>query len=476
VEEEIYQEDEVHRALSDEIARLTGKRTLTIVEFPAGGTAVTWRVRRDENGTPLADRRPVEAAVLRDPGALYRLVDPAFIVRTGIVRTGDESAAEPLAKLPDAGRVPAYQCRIPLDQMLREAIRLSPLVVAYELALLEEAPGQHHGPGRLELIGQPLFPIGASHGDKVLVRVHVEPTGSDETCFAVVARDPRSTVPPKDQELAPVQIQSAVVPPGTWELTAELARPGRVVFHGLPVELSRPASPSPQHLVNAWEDIKRRVPERLTRTEPVHLICLIEVCGGSDLLQLRIDRLVKLVNAADAASRQLAVTVVAYGPHSVTWAGQDEAPSVRAWAAPADRAEHVLQELAVRRPDEREYLRAAQLECALGWLAGYLSDREGRPVIVTAGGRPPHPHRMDPRTQIIPCPDRVNWRPQLDRLAELGTTFGVLRDKTWQGDIWLALGQKVTATVDDPVDMPDFAAALGLHETGQAVPLPLIAG
>jgi hypothetical protein len=26
------------------------------------------------------------------------------------------------------------------------------------------------------------------------------------------------------------------------------------------------------------------------------------------------------------------------------------------------------------------------------------------------------------------------------------------------------------------VDMPDFAAALGLHETGQAVPLPLIAG
>lgn len=476
MEEEIYQEDAVHRALSDEIARLTGKRILTIVEFSAGGQAVTWRVRRDENGTPLADRRPVEAAVLRDPDALHRLVDPAFIVRTGIVRTGDDPAEEPSAEFPATGPVPGYQCRTPLDQMLREAIRLSPLVVAYELALLEEAPGQQPGTGRLELIGQPLFPIGASHGDKVLVRVHVEPTGSDETCFAVVARDPRSTVPPKDQALAPVQIQSAVVPPGTWELTAELARPGRVVFHGLPVELGRPASPSPEQLVNSWEDIKRRVPERLTRTEPVHLICLIEACGGSDLLQLRIDRLVKLVNAADAASRQLAVTVVAYGPHSVTWAVEDEAPSVRAWAAPADRAEHVLQELAVRRPDEREYLRAAQLECALGWLAGYLSDREGRPVIVTAGGRPPHPHRMDPRTQIIPCPDRVNWRPQLDRLVELGTTFGVLRDKTWQGDIWLALGQKVTATVDDPVDMPDFAAALGLHDSGQAVPLPLIAG
>jgi hypothetical protein len=235
VEEEIYQEDEVHRALSDEIARLTGKRILTIVEFPAGGQAVTWRVRRDENGTPLADRRPVEAAVLRDPDAFRRLVDPAFIVRTG-----DDPAEELPAALPDTGQVPAYQCRTPLDQMLREAIRLSPLVDAYELALLEEAPGQHPGTGRLELIGQPLFPIGASHGDKVLIRVHVEPTGSDETCFAVVARDPRSTVPPKDQALAPVQIQSAVVPPGTWELTAELARPGRVIFHGLPVELRPP--------------------------------------------------------------------------------------------------------------------------------------------------------------------------------------------------------------------------------------------
>jgi hypothetical protein len=82
---------------------------------------------------------------------------------------------------------------------------------------------------------------------------------------------------------------------------------------------------------------------------------------------------------------------------------------------------------------------------------------------------------MDPRTQIIPCPDRVNWRPHVDRLAEIGTAFGVLRDKNWHGDIWQALGQKVTATVADPVDMSDFAAALGLCAPGRAAPLPLIA-
>jgi hypothetical protein len=469
-EEEVHQEDEVYRALSGEIARLTRNKRLTVVEFPVNGEPVVWRVHRDENGTPQAVRRPVEAAALDDPDAFYRHVDPAFIVRSG-----DELPEELLALLPDDGQVPAYQCQTALDQMLREAIRVSPLVVAYELALLSEVPSGRPDAGRLEVTGHPLFPIGASHGDKTQLRVRVEPTGSGETSFAVVTRDPRPNVPPKDQAFQPVQIQSAMIPPGTWELTAELARPGRVVFGGLPVELSRSASPSPQQLMSSWESLRHQVPERLPKTEPVHLICLIELCGGSDLLQLRIDRLVKLVNVAEAASRQLAVSVIAYGPHSVTWAMEDEPPSVRVWAAPAERAEHALQELAVRRPDEREYLRAAQLECALEWLANYLTDHEGRPVLVTAGGRPPHPHRMDPRTQIIPCPDRVNWRPHVDRLAEIGTAFGVLRDKKWHGDIWQSLGQKVTATVDNPVDMQDFAASLGLCEPGRAVPLPLIA-
>lgn len=464
------QEDEVYQALFDRITRLTKNKRLTIAEFPVNGEPVVWRVHRDENGTPLATRRPVEAAALEDPGAFGRLVGPDLIVRAG-----DESPERLPAVLADRGQVPAYDCQTPLEQLLREAIRLSPLVVAYELALLSEAPGGRPGAERLEITGHPLFSIGASHGDRAQVRVRIEPTGSGETSLAVVTRDPRPHVPPKDQAFRPVQIQFAAIPAGTWELTAELARPGRVVFGGLPVELSRSAGPSPQLLTSAWESLRRRVPERLPKTEPVHLICLIEVCGGGDLLQLRIDRLVKLVNVAEAASRQLAVSVIAYGPHSVTWAMDDEPPSVRAWAAPADQAEQVLQGLAVRRPDEREYLRAAQLECALAWLANYLTDHEGRPVLVAAGGRPPHPHRMDPRTQIIPCPDRVNWRPHVDRLEEVGTAFGVLRDKRWQGDIWQVLGQKVTATVNDAVDMQDFAAALGLREPGQAVPLPLIA-
>jgi hypothetical protein len=466
-DDEINQEDEVYRALSEGIARITPRTKLTIAEFRAGARAEAWHVRRDENGTPTADRWPIETAVLRDPDAFYRQVRPAFIVRTG-----GNSPEDPSAQLLRSRQLPGYECQTPLDQILREAIRVSPLVAAYELALLDLASDRHHGDGRLELAGLPLFPIGASHGDKTQFQVRVEPTAGDGTSFVIVTRDRQPNVAPKNQAFQPVQIQSAAVPPGTYDLTAELTRPGRVVIHGLPVELGRPCGPG--QLLSSWEGARRQVPERLPRAEPVHLICLVEACGGSDRLHTRIDRLVKLVNAAAALSPQLVVTVVSYGPHSVTWAAPDEAPAVRAWAAPADRAEHVLHELGDQRPNDREYLRAAQLECVLAWLASYLSDREGRLVLVAAGGRPPHPHRMDPSTQIIPCPDRVNWKPQFERLLGLGTTFGALRDKEWRGEIWQALGRNVAATVDDAVNIPDFVAALGLHGSGQVVPLPLL--
>jgi hypothetical protein len=480
-------EDEVHEALSDELARLTGNGTFTtIAEFGADALPVVWRVHRDEHGTPRAQRLSVSAAALRDPDAFYRAYDPAFIVRTSDVLSGEllallhgasqihsASQVQGAFQAQGARLVPVYECRVSLEEQLREAIRTSPLELGYELAVLSEVPRGRPDAGRLELTGHPLFPMGASHGDQVTVRVRCAPTDGHGTTFAVVTRDPRPNVPPKDRELRPVQLQTAPVPPGTSELTVELARPGRVVFHGLPAEFGKPVT-SPDELRSGWADIRRRIPERLVRTEPVHLVCLVEVSGGDERLHLRIDRLVKLVTEAEAAIGRLVVSVVAYGPHSVAWAVDEEPISVRTWAATSERAEQELQGLAVRRPDEREYLRAAQLECALAWLARYLSDADGRPVLVTAGGRPPHPHRMDPRTQLIPCPDRVNWKPQVDRLSELGTVFGALRDRQWRGDIWQALGQKVMATVDDPVDMPDFAAALGLREQGQSVPLPFI--
>lgn len=467
-------EDEVRDALSDELARLAGNARFTVAEFGAIGLTI-WRVYRDENGTPRAEQPRVRASALRDPDAFYREVDPAFIVRTAA-----DLADDLLPLLPGARGVPVYECLTPLEEQVREAIRNSPLVLGYELAVLRQLPAGRPDAGRLVLTGHQLFPPGVTRGHRAVVRVRCEPTDGDGTIFAIVTRDRRPDVPPNAQALRPVHIQSAVVPSGTYELTAVLARPGRVLLQGLPVPLRK--------FSGSWDGLRHQVPDRLASTEPVHLVCLVEVSGGEDRLELRIDRLSQLIDEAEKGAGRLSVSVIAYGPHSVAWSVDEQPVAVYAWAAPGVRAEQELRRLSDelsghepsghepsgREAGEREYRRAAQLECALEMVARHLSDRDGRPVIVTAGGRPPHPHAMDTRTTIIPCPDRVNWKRQHDKIGSLGAAFGALRDAGAGGEVWRSLGRDVMATVDDPVDMQEFATCLGLHEVAQTVPFPFL--
>jgi len=453
-------EDEVRDALSDELARLTGNARFAVAEFGMIGLTI-WRVYRDENGTPRAEQPRVGASALKDPDAFYREVDPAFVVRTAATLPD-----ELLRLLPGARGVPVYECRTPLEEQVREAIRDSPLVLGYELAVLKQVPPGRQDAGRLVLSGHQLFPPGVTQGHRAAVRVRCEPTDGDGTVFAVVTRDRRPDVPPSAQALRPVHIQTALVPADTYEVTAVLARPGRVLLQGLPAPLGK--------FTGSWDSLKDQVPDRLGSAEPVHLVCLVEVSGGDDRLEFRIDRLSQLIDEAEKGAGRLSVSVLAYGPHSVAWSVDEQPVAVRAWAAPAARADRELRALSGRAVEAREYRRAAQLECALELVGRHLSDRDGRPVIVTAGGRPPHPHAMDTRTTIIPCPDRVNWKWQHDKIRTLGASFGALRDAGARGDIWRSLGADVTATVDDPVDMQDFATRLGLREAAQTVPFPFV--
>jgi hypothetical protein len=453
-------EDEVHDALSDELARLTGNARFTVAEFGTIGATI-WRIYRDENGTPRAEQPRIRASTLKDPDAFYREIDPAFIVRTSASLPDDL-----LGLLPGARGVPVYECRTPLEDQVREAIRDSPLVLGYELAVLKQVPEGRPDAGRLVLTGHQLFPPGVTQGHRAVVRVRCEPTDSDGTVFAVVTRERRPDLPPNAQALRPVHIQSALVPADTYEVTAVLTRPGRVLLQGLPAPLGK--------FSGAWDDLRSQVPDRLAASEPVHLVCLVEVSGGDDRLELRIDRLSQLIDEAEKSAGQLNVSVLAYGPHSVAWSVEEQPVTIPAWVTPSPRAEHALRGLTGRKTDEREYRRAAQLECALDTVARHLADQDGRPVIVVAGGRPPHPHAMDTRTTIIPCPDRVNWKWQLDRISALGASFGSLRDHDARGEVWRALGRDATATVDDPVDMQDFAMRLGLREAAQTVPFPFV--
>ncbi|HXT88536.1 MAG TPA: hypothetical protein VN714_04685 [Trebonia sp.] len=453
-------EDEVRDALSDELAQLTGNTTFTVVEFGSAGATI-WRLYRDENGTPRAEQPRVRQSVLKDPEAFYREVNPVFIMRTAAVLPDN------LFELLTAARgVPVYECHASLEAQVRRAITESPLVLGYELAVLKEVPAGRPDAGRLVLAGYPLFPPGVTQGYRTAVRVHCEPTDGSGTVFAVVTRDRRPDIPPSEQVLRPVHIHSAVVPADTYEVTAVLARPGRVLLEGLPAPLSKSA--------DSWDNLKRQVPERLSAAEAVHLVCLVETSGGEDQVELRVDRLSQLIDEAAQRVSRLNVSVVAYGPHSVAWRVDERPVAVRAWAASGTRAIQELRGLLGRGDDDREYLRAAQLECALETVARHLSDPDGRPVIVTAGRRPPHPPAMDTRSTIIPCPDRVNWKWQVDKLASLRATFGALRDSGARGEIWRMLGRDAMATVDDPVDMPDFAARLGLRTATQTVLFPFV--
>lgn len=225
----------------------------------------------------------------------------------------------------------------------------------------------------------------------------------------------------------------------------------------------------------SWEALKRLTPAQLMAQAPVHLVCLIEACGDDDLLQQRTYWTEELISQAEAGGRSLRVSVVAYGPHGIAWRIEDRPPEIRAWATSGDVAIKALRGLVGREADKREYARAAQLECALKLARERLVGADGRPVIVTMGGRQAHPPGLDTSGRLIPCPKRVDLASELGRVSSLpGTTFGAIHDPECGGGIWRQLGRHAVATADAAVDVESFASGLGLLATAQAAPFTAI--
>jgi len=469
-------DEEAQDALGDELGRLTGNAAFRVAEF-AADAATIFEVSRDEHGTPTAVtwRYPYEGGALQlgmhdewsqaltDPGRFHRYVAPRLIVRTPHQLPGELRGLLPSPR----HEVPVYKCTATLGELLRAAMKESPLLLGYELAVLKHSPAGQTGAARVVLTGLPLFSPGETSGRQVRIRVRCEPTDAEGTALAVVTREPRPDVPRQLQRLRPLQVHTAMLRPGTYDLTGVLIRPGKVRFDGLGVPLGRSG--------RSWDDLMRLVPAQLAGRAPVHLVCLIEVCGVADRMEQRVYRLEELVAKVQAAAGPLRVSVVAYGAHGVAWKVDDRPPQIRAWAASGDEAVNALRGLIGRRVDERDYQRAAQLECALQLVRRRLRAADGRPVIVTAGGRQPHPPGLDLGRQLIPCPEWVDWWSEFGRLSGLpGIAFGALRDSKSGGGVWEQLGRHAQATVDDAVDMESFAEDLGLLMTAQTVPFPVI--
>ena len=325
--------------------------------------------------------------------------------------------------------------------------------------------------GNLHLGLLPLFAPGTPPGERVSFTVRCAQTDEYGMVFAVVAELPNGER--RRRQLR--SVQSARVPPGNYQVTAELLYPGpgHVRFYGLPT--------MPRDDPRRWSSIMAAVPHRLgDGAGPAHLITAIEISGSPGLVSERIDCVRRLVaHVADQAGVPVSHSVITYGPHSINVHNRDypEVPiTTLAWADTSDVAIDVLARLARRPAVTGGYAAAAQIECVLAELDSRLTGSEGRPVIVTAGSRPAHPPTVD-ASRIIPCIYRNDWRYHIDRLARhAGSAYGAIHDNAFPDALWRFLGNDIGTPIDD-FSAPEFALALGLTAGYvQFLPLPLIDG
>lgn len=461
----------VRQALERHVTALREGDAFMITEF-AAADFVTWEVRRAQDGTLHAHWWPVAWSELHVGGVL------AEAGRSRIVQAAQGASRLLVCSAPDDP--PAYEAfttaarasqdaamgqtvlvsEVPLDSELPRVLARAPLTQYYDLVALRRTAA-----GRLVLTTLPLFAPGASYGATETLTIRCEPSSDNGTAFSVLAYQPDERV------FRPVPGRVAHIPPGTHSLTAELRGAGDVRFglRDLPIiKFHR------DH--RSYEEVVAQVPERLDRLRPAHLILAIEISGRTGPVLERIRRAEQLIKCADGTDGPLYISLISYGPHAVDRRRDIEEPvTVLAWAQSGGVALSALRRLRERGAVTEGYSRAAQLECVLTRVARQLTDEHGRPVLVIVGSRSAFPARVDPRTEIIPCPDHNDWRAAWLRLRGRGDmTFGAIRDGGPGDDMWRALGsdasEQLTAT-----DVRRFAADLGLVTAAvEYIPFPLV--
>ena len=466
-------------ALASRVRQLDHGQALTIAEFAEPGL-VRWEARRGEDGiarpwywppTPWEwlsrGGLPATDEILRaasGPGdTLTICTAPRHPIAVQAVTMVDAANGTTVAGV---GR--SLIADVDLGGVLADVLRHDPLTVPYELLVQRRVGG-----GYLDNQTVLLFPRGARRGDREDITLLCERSDAGGTVFAVVARDDLLTY-----QL--VSKQSAAIPPGTYEVTAELVQPGRVRFAGLPVDLHD----DPRD----WGEIARSTPDRLAPTQPAHLIVAIESSGEEPDVRERIGRAEQLVRCVSSRpDSQARFSLLCYGPHAVHRTDPDVPVTSLLWGEGAGGMLESLRWLAERAPAPMGYPAAAQIECMLAEVVARLGTPgggENRPVLVTIGARPAFPNQVN-SSRVIPC-RKHDWQTELLRLQRYqGIAFGAIRDRgpggghiSGQGkpggpadEVWLHLGATKFAWLN-AVDVPAFAATLGLTSPPDP-PMPL---
>ena len=459
-------------ALTGAVAELNDDRRLMVVDLAREGVVV-WDLHRDLTGTPRGAARPtmrwvdLSAGMDHEEQALLEAICPGSGTAMVVVCTHPQDVRNAKALEWLGRRYPwaeAFTVEVALDLLLRGVVAHEPLTRFYELVVLHRSAS-----GRLELAGHPLFPIGARRGDQEHFTVRCAASDESGTVFAMVAYD-------QDSRFQLVSAQSVKLPPGRYDVTAELRRPGLVHFHGLP----GPLSPEARH----WSELVSLVPDRLDAPPgAVHLICAVEVSGPDDRVARRLWAAQQMVlTAAAEPGEGLQVSVISYGPHALHRGAVEVSVTVAGWRETHDRALERLRRLEERGGAELGYPLAAQLECVLREVAERVG-REApvsRTTLLTVGARPAFPRRVNHR-RIIPCPAKIDWEAELRRLREHpGIRFGAILDREpaepdhSAETIWEQLGDGRPADLDG-LDTDLLGEALDLiPAAGQRVPFPLI--
>lgn len=443
----------VRRVLGELVVDLSAGQVLALAELAEDGVT-RWEVTRDSDGVARAgswDTIGWDKAA-RD---LDSAANPEHRPEVILVSVAPDEQAE-------------LYTDEPLGQVLAAVLAADPLTVSYELAVLRRTRA-----GWLEPASIPLFWPGNARGERTPFTVRIERADTDGTAFIVLARDGAA-------DYTRVCQQSAVIPPGTYDVSAELLRPGRVRFTGLPATLRTDR--------RDFRRLTEAIPPKLTQTEPAHLLIAVESSGPPEAVRERFGRaeqLVRVVAGQQGTGQPGNVfSLVVYGPHRVHVSDPETPVRWVEWATTTAKTLELLRHLADRPADPIGYPRAAQIECMLAAVnerLGRPAADEIRPVLVTIGARPAFPDRGN-LARVIPC--RANkWEAELYRLQQHhDIALGAIRDRREENDslpgedAWRGLGAQAFAWLDE-VDMRTFAEKLRLlPPPAPAIPLPLEPG
>lgn len=452
----------LREVLTDATDKVTGSGRLTVVEIGATGIAV-FEVRADRLGTlecqaarpsigwtesaqmlsatadelrfQLAggladvDRERLWATLAPAVAATVRASsDPVVFVCTAPGWAVPERAAALLLGEHEAAQFVRSEGAL-VPELLQELISGSALRQPYELVMAVVHPQTR----RVMLKSRQLFPVGARIGDRTTFTVRCAPSDEYGTVFAVTTWHDR--VPHH------LSVDSIRLRPGLHRVRAVLVGPGQVEF-------TEPRGVTADQ--RTWSELMDAIPAQLPAPiAAVDLICGIELGGGDSALvdeRLKvIRRLLSDLSEECPEPDRVRVAVLGYGDHPFDARQDGNRIIFGAWLASLAEA---LDSVSKFRHLGQGYPAAAALEDMLSQVVGRLGPTASAPVparrtvLLTIGGRPPHPPSANVRS-ILPCPRGLNWDQllrKLERYPDLSRIAVVDRLPTGNGTVWHRLG------------------------------------